>query len=625
MKNIRNVIFNVADILIFIVIMFIKVISLNITLKLVDNEAFYLITGSLGSVLVIAAIMCIFNVKNRVKFLIITDFIISFILFADIVYNRYFYDVTSMALLKQASLIGEVGDSVKALLRFSDFIYFIDIVLLIPMYKGLKKRLKISHGMNIRSRAIFLVVFLTIGYTLSYNSVRALEKRQPGITKTLYDKKWIVKSVGDLNFHMVDFYNYFSNNVLKKEKITESQKHDINNFYIQKNSSTDVKKYTGIMDGKNLIVIQLEAFQGFVLNTKINGQEITPNLNKLAKESLVFDNYYYQTAWGGTSDAEFLSNTSMLPAREGAAYYQYSGNEFDSMIKHFNDKGYFTSVMHANRAGFWNRTNMYKSLGFNAYENENNFVLDDMQGLGLGDKSFFKQAVGKMKAYDQPFYSFLITLSSHFPYKDSYDKIKNILDVGEFEGKLMGDYLKSVKYTDEAIGDFISELKKEGLWDNSVVVFYGDHSAIPQDKSDQMAKLLYNKDSLTSYEWIELQKVVSMIHFPGEELKGHKKITAGQLDLYPTIANLYGFESKYAFGQDLLNSKNGFVVNRNGIWANNNVIHLGIEEKVVDLKTQRELAKGDYLLDFERAYQYMKISDTTLDHNLIKEFEKADQ
>ncbi|WDC83692.1 hypothetical protein PL321_14080 [Caloramator sp. mosi_1] len=85
------------------------------------------------------------------------------------------------------------------------------------------------------------------------------------------------------------------------------------------------------MKGKNLIVVQLEAFQGFLLNKKIDGIEITPNLNKLAKESLVFDNCFYQTAYGGTSDAEFLMNNSLLPIREGAVYYQYAGNNYEAL------------------------------------------------------------------------------------------------------------------------------------------------------------------------------------------------------------------------------------------------------------------------------------------------------
>lgn len=623
MKRLGKTIFQISDILIFIVVVFVKVVSLNYALKLVEEHNRQLMLGCLGSVLIIAALLSLFDIKQRIKLLIAADFIISAILFADLIYNRYFYDVTSVALLKQVRLVGEVKDSVKALVHLEDFVYFIDVIALIPIYKKLKNKINSTCGsLSIKIRACMLVILMFIGYSFSYNSVLALEKDQPGLLKTFYDKKYIVEKIGGLNFHLFDFYRYISNDVLKKDKLTTEEQKQVQDFFDNKETPV-IKKYNGVMNGKNLIVVQLEAFQSFVLNKSINGQEITPNLNKLSKQSLVLDNYYYQTSWGGTSDAEFLTQNSLLPAREGSVYYQYSGNQYDSMVKQFKNSGYYTTVMHANRPGFWNRTNMYNSLGFDKYENQNDYVIDDIQGLGLSDKSFFKQSVEKMKSINQPFYTFMISLSSHFPFKDQNDKIKDILNVGEFEGQLMGDYLKSVKYTDEAIGELIDNLKQEGLWDNSVVVFYGDHSAIPFEKRDQLAKFLYNKDDLTALEWFNAQKVVSMIHFPEDKIKGHNTMTAGQMDLYPTIANLFGFESKYTLGKDLLNNKNGFMVLRDGTWADNNVVYLKSIDKVVDKKTGKELNREDYLEEFERAYNYLKYSDATIEHDLIKSFEKG--
>lgn len=625
MKRFRSMLLSVSDIFIFSIILFLKVISLNYGLKLVDHQDKQLMLGCLGSVLLIAALLSIFDIKKRVKLLIAADAIISLILMADLVYNRYFYDVTSVALLKQVKLVGEVKDSVKALIRPRDFVYFIDLLVLIPLYNKFKVKINSFSGrLTIKFRAAMLTMLLILGYSFSYNSVLALQRDQPDILKTFYDKKYIVKKIGGLNFHIFDFYRYISNDVLNKNKIGEEEKNEINQWFGEKESAK-VKKYDGVMEGKNLIVVQLEAFQGFVLNKSINGQEITPNLNRLAKESLVFDNYFYQTAWGGTSDAEFLTQNSLLPAREGAAYYQYAGNTYDSMVQQFKNKGYYTSVMHANRPGFWNRTNMYMSLGFDKYESEKDYAIDDTQGLGLSDKSFFKQSVDKIEEYKSPFYSFMISLSSHFPFKDQDDKIKDILDVGEFEGQLMGDYLKSVRYTDEAIGELIENLKKEGIWDNSVVVFYGDHSAIPFEKRDQIARLLYSKNDLTPLEWFEAQKVVAIAHFPEGKIKGHKSITGGQMDMYPTLSNVFGLEAKYALGRDLLNNKDGFIVLRDGTWANNNVVYLKSIDKVVDRKTGKELNNDDYISEFEMAYNYLRHSDAVIENNLIKGFKSNEK
>jgi lipoteichoic acid synthase len=624
MKKSYRSFLNIADILFFTLIILIKVVSLNYALNLVNRNNILLLMGCFGSTLLISSVMCMFEVKRRIKYFIAVNLFISSILAVDIIYNRYFYDVTSIALIRQVKLVGEVSSSIRALMHLSDLLYFIDIVLIIPVFIMYKNKLGTKSEPHDRQRLRLMGLFLILGFIFSSISIKALMVSQPGILSTLYDKKWVVKEIGNINFHAIDCYNYIANNVLKKQKISDAEKNEIKAWYDQ-NSKEKSQEYNGIMNGKNLIVVQLEAFQSFVLNTKINGQEVTPNLNKLAKTSLVLDNLFGQTSWGGTSDAEFLSNVSLFPAREGAVYYQYAGNTYDSLVSNLNDKGYYTSVMHANRAGFWNRTNMYNSLGFQSYESDKDFVIDDIQGIGLSDESFFMQSVQKMKSYNKPFYTFLITLSSHFPYKDDKDKIKDILDVGSFEGKLMGDYLKSVKYTDEAVGKFIAELKKEGLWENSVVVFYGDHSAIPFEKSSEIGELLYNKSELTPLEWITLQKVVGMIHFPGGEIFGHMEIAAGQIDLYPTLANVFGIDADYALGKDLLNSKSGFVANRNGVWVEDNLIYLSNIDRVVDMKTHKEFSKEVYNENFVRARWLMKVSDATLDYDLIKNYiEKAD-
>lgn len=616
--KIKTWLFNQIDLIMFILIIFIKLLIFNYSLNLVDNQAKYLMIGCLGSALILASIFSFATSKKRVKGMIIGDFIISLILFIDVVYNRYFYDVTSVALIKQAKLAAEVKSSVTALLKPTDIIIFLDIVIFMYLYVKFKEHIKINN-FKLSFKVIQFLSLALLGFLLSFNSVKALEKEQPGITKTMYDKKYVVKRIGNINFHIFDFYRYITSNVLKRENLTEEEKQNIKSYLDEKNKIEN-PKYFGEMKGKNLIIVQIEAFQGFLLNKKINGQEITPNLNKLAKDCLVFDNFFYQTAFGGTSDAEFIVNNSLLPIKEGSVYYQYAGNEYDSLPKNMKRNGYYTAVLHANRPGFWNRSNMYKTLGFDKYESELNFKIDDIQGLGLSDKSFFKQAVTKMKDYPKPFYSFLITLSSHYPYKDSNDKLKDIIKTGEFEGTIIGDYIKSAKYTDQAIGEFIDLLKQEGLWENSVVVFYGDHYAIPYDQKSTMGKLLYNRDSISDLEWQEAQKVVSMIHFPNEKIKGNVDEVTGQYDLYPTIANLFGFNASYTLGRDVLNSDKGFVVLRNGIWSTDDVMYLNWVDKVVDRKTGKDLNKNNYKYEFEKAYNILKTSDGIIENNLIKYF-----
>lgn len=621
MNSIKQNMKNNWDIVIFILIMFIKVISVNITLKL-SGLSQYTIIGTLGSILVLVGIACLFKRRARILVLIILNLIVTVLIYVDNVYNRYFLDVTTIGLVKQMGLAGEVGDSIFALLSVFDILFFVDIIILLLFFIKNRKKIKVVKTKFLK-RLVESVGIIIVGILLCVFSVNGLQKVQVGILKAFYDKKAIVREVGLLNYHILDINNYLKNYVFKNNSITEAEKKEVEMFF--DNKSKGIKenpKYFGATKGRNLIVVQLEAFQSFVLNKEINGVEITPNLNKLAKESLNLNNYYFQTSIGGTSDAEFLTNNSFLPAKEGAIYYQYSGNTFTSLPKALKKENYFTSVMHANRPGFWNRQEMYKSLGFDAYEHEKNYNIDDVKILGLSDKSFFKQNIGKIKEYKEPFYSFMISLTSHYSFRDKDNSLKDVMNVGDFEGYLIGDFMKTAKYTDEAIGEFIENLKKEGLYENSVIVFYGDHSAVSSDKRDQLAKAAYGKDTITDLEWQEAQKVVGMIHIPNSDIKGEINIAAGQYDMYPTLLNLFGLNSKYVLGQDILNSEDGFVVTRSGNFFTDKLIYVKSEDKIYDRETKKELNKNDYKEYFDKMNEYFTMSDRVVENNLLEEFTK---
>ena len=108
--------------------------------------------------------------------------------------------------------------------------------------------------------------------------------------------------------------------------------------------------------------------------------------------------------------------------------------------------------------------------------------MNDVLGWSLSDKAFFAQSLDRMKGIKQPFYSFLITLTSHHPYYVPKDARK--LDTGEFEGTMFGDYLQSIHYVDEAFGQFAEQMKEQGLWDNTILLIYGDHDNSIKEISD---------------------------------------------------------------------------------------------------------------------------------------------
>ena len=245
---------------------------------------------------------------------------------------------------------------------------------------------------------------------------------------------------------------------------------------------------------------------------------------------------------------------------------------------------------------------MYNTLGYQKFYNyETDYNLDEIIGLGLSDKSFFKQSIEIIKKINekgQKYYGTLITLSNHTPFtsegKDISDfdvtsshydnKLGKIVKDDYLEGSVLGSYIKSVHYADEAIGIFIDELEKNNLLDNTVLIIYGDHDA--KIKKNQF-EYFYNYNIKTgkftekddeNYKTIddidyELLRNVPFIIYSKEIEPRIIEETASMLDAFPTIANMFGFETKYTLGSDIFSTKDNLVVFPNGNWLTNKIYY----------------------------------------------------
>ncbi len=602
------------DLIFFIAIIFIKVTiyTRQISPDYLYTKVFFPI---IASILIIVSFSILFKEKKRTKFLYIMDIIISIILVADSMYYRYFKDIITVSEVGNIRLLGGVTSSVTSLIDVKDFLYFLDIAVLYFFIKKYNK--KVSKNSTLLKRFLSFLFIFIIGFSLDAKSVHAVSKEQPALLSSMSNRIYLTKLIGSLNFHAVDAYNFASTKAKNLKPLPSSRGTEINNF-LQKNNQSTGSTLKGSMEGKNVIVIQVEALQQFVINQKVNGQEITPNLNRWLNKSLYFDNYFYQVAGGTTSDAEFMSNNSLYPAVSGAAYYNYSNNTYSSLAKELQNKNYYTAALHGNTEGFWNRNVMYRSEGFDKFYGKSSLNSDEIVGLGISDKSFLNQSVDKLKSFKQPYYSFLITLSSHYPY-DDVEHYGNF-NVGQYEGSLIGNYLKAIHYTDEQLGTFLDELDKEGITQNSVIVLYGDHFAIPKNDADQLYKFEGTQNT-NDLSWFQYQKVPLMIHFPGDQNSGVNHTYSGQMDLYPTLANLLNLPHKYMFGQDILNTPadDKKVILRDGSFTDGKVYYASSTNTYYDIKTGEKIPETPELKQKKTEYtNELSYSDDILNHNLIK-------
>ena len=319
-------------------------------------------------------------------------------------------------------------------------------------------------------------------------------------------------------------------------------------------------EYYGVAEGRNVFIIQVEALQNFVIGTSYEGQEIMPNLNAMiANDTIYFNNYSYQIGGGNTSDAEFAVNNSLFAPESEAAYVKYENNDFYGLPFLLKNSGYTGAhAFHGYEGSFWNRRKAYVKQGFDDFTALEDFEQTDMFPMGLSDKEMFRQSLEKIKTYEEPFYSFMITVSSHYPYGIPL-KDRDITVKESDNGTLFGCYVQAVNYTDRAIGEFIEGLKECGLYENSIIVIYGDHYALSNTDSNNTTRF---KDTFgRDYNIFDVFNVPLIIHIPGSGITETKTIAGGHMDVLPTLLCLLGIHNDKAvmFGQNLLEAESGFV------------------------------------------------------------------
>lgn len=485
--------------------------------------------------------------KSRIRYIMTTSLILSLILYANVVFYRFFTDFITLPVLFQTSNFADLGDSAITEIQWYDVIYFLDLVLLGWISKIRKQTENYIPIRREKRRAYFLVaaavLFLNIGLA---------ETERPQLLTRTFDREMLVKNLGTYNYHIYDIFLQ-SKSSAQRAMADGSELVDIDN-YISAKFVRPNEDLFGVAEGKNLIVVSLESLQSFVINNDVYGETVTPFLNQLIKDSYYFDEFYHQTGQGKTSDSEFLLENSLYPLNRGAVFFTHSGNKYEAMAQKLSDIGYFTAAMHANNKSFWNRDIMYDAIGYQYFYSATDYEIneDNSVGWGMKDIPFFEQSVDMMKEMDQPFYTKMITLTNHHPFRlDEEDKF---IDEYDSRSGTLNRYFQTVRYMDEAIKHFIQKLKDEGLYDDSIIVMYGDHYGISENHNEAMAQ--YLGEEVTPFVSAQLQRVPLIIHIPGLTDQGNGKViskVSGQIDLKPTILHLLGMNTKndIQFGQDI--------------------------------------------------------------------------
>ncbi|MDQ0430417.1 phosphoglycerol transferase MdoB-like AlkP superfamily enzyme [Planomicrobium stackebrandtii] len=509
--------------------------------------------------------------KNKNRYLLLMTLVTSIILYGNVAFYRFFSDFITLPVLFQTDNFGDLGSSAAATIYPTDLLYFSDFILLLAAVKFIKIQEDNKESRSSHRRAYFIlsgaVLFLNLGLA---------EAERPQLLTRSFDREMLVKNLGMYNYHLYDIYVQ-SRSQAQRAFADGSELTDVHN-YVRANQVEPSEEMFGIAEGKNLIVVTLESMQSFTINEQMNGQTITPFLNELTEDedTVYFPNFYHQTGLGKTSDSEFLLENSLYPLSGGAVFFTHGGNTYNSMAEKLGNQGYATNVQHANNKSFWNRDMMYESLGIDEFLDIQSYSVGEGQAVnwGMKDIPFFEQSVAHMAEMPQPFYSRLITLTNHFPF--TLDEEDKLIDEFDSNSGTLNRFFQTSRYLDEAVKELFDDLKEQGLYENSIIVMYGDHYGISENHNEAMAQYLGKE--ITPYESAQLQRVPFFVHIPGSG-KGHvNEEIGGQVDMRPTILNLMGVESDtdMQFGSDLFsNERDEFAIFRDGRFVTDDYVYAG--------------------------------------------------
>lgn len=525
-----------------------------------------MVISPLGAIMILLGIGFHFSQKAKPAAIWLSMLILTAILYADLLYYRFYSDFVTVPILFQFKNVGGIGPSTLELVSLWDLLLFADLFFYLLLSK--KKKLKTAALKKEGKRLYFAVGALFVAVTILLGWIKV-----PHLFSESYNRQQLVKHIGLYQYHLFDI-GMSASYPLNRAFATASDAEASAEYILGKEEAPS--DYFGAAKGMNIVLISMESTQNFVINQKVNGKEITPFLNELIKDSFYFNEIYDQTAQGKTSDSEFMIDTGLYPLSSGSAFVRKPENTYKSLPHILSEEDpYYSAVFHGNDASFWNREMMYLSLGYDRYFSKAEYEVTDENSVnyGIKDIPFFQQSIPYMENLQKPFYARFITLTNHFPFLlENQDKFISEAETSEM---VVNRYITTVRYQDEAIKTFFQEMKESNLYENTMFVLYGDHYGISKEYEQGALELLKLEDSVASR--MKLKRVPLIIHVPG---LGGATISnmGGEIDIRATIMHLLGIHhaENNSFGHNLFKrDPNHPVIFRDGSFIAKEYVYRG--------------------------------------------------
>ncbi|WP_347069178.1 sulfatase-like hydrolase/transferase [Flavobacterium sp. WV_118_3] len=525
--------------------------------------------------------------KGYQKFLFYLYFVCNLIGFAtnfvDFIYYRFTYARTTIAIMDIVKNESNKGN------MFSRFIvsywhvyalFFLCAILWVYLYKKVRVK-EVQHENKLKYFVSSILGLVTIA-VLAVGGIRGDFKKSTRPINIVDANRYVTKP------EHADIVLNTPFAVIRTMGTTSFKKVDLVSPEVVQRELEPIKQYRNNPKTKPNIVIFITESYGreyigaFNKDTKIPGfVSYTPFIDSLAQHSLIFSNAF---ANGSKSIHGMSSVLAGIPSFQDAfTSSPYPKQKIQSLVSTLKEEGYDTSFFHGAPNGSMGFLGFGNILGFDHYYGKTEYNNDaDFDGSwGIWDEPFFQYMKQTFDAKKQPFMGTIFTVSSHEPFVVP-EKFKGKFPMGTVPMHQV------VGYTDYAFKKFFEAAKKEPWFQNTIFVITADHCN--QVAYDEYAKV------------INRSAVPILIYKPDGSLKGENKELAQQIDIYPTLLDMIGYDKPFrSWGRSLIGEKTikPFVINYNG--------------------TQYQFQRGNYicLFDGKKATGFYAIADKGLEKNLI--------
>lgn len=563
--------------------------------------------------------LSLFTKKRLGKIIYSIFFIISLAIY--LVNNIYFsmtgvfFDFSMVLLASEGS--SYLLDSIK---NCNSLVYLLLIPIIFSFFVSLKVFPKHEKG-HYKALVISIFAFIILHSITPVFLGKANEEltwstwRNPrNIYISFNDNNKSLKVSGLYEYTARGFYMTF----LKSKQTVNEQ--DIAFLKEEYSKENDKKKnrYTGKQKGNNLIIVQLEGVDSWLIN-----KNDTPTLYNMMRNSINFTNHYsYYNGGGSTFNSEFAVNTGFItPLSYTQNAYTFNKNSFPYSLAHlFKNEGYSVNAFHMNTKEFYSRGTNYKNWGYDNYYGLVDLGTYKDNSYYLDRELILNEDFNEKMFSDKPFVDYIITYTNHMPFSSEKGNCKMLLDLDSEENENVSYDLneedcarRQTKETDYMMELLLNELKTRNLYNNTTIVVLTDHYLYTLSDKTILDKYKNTSNNLINY-------TPFFIWNNGKDKKTVKTVTS-QLNVLPTILNLFGIDYNPVnyIGSDALdNNYQKIVFFSDYSWYDGNVY---VDGGIVTNK--RYISEGA-LEDKNYYVNYLiKKNDLTLKYNYFKELEKS--